>query len=622
MTGQSGTKHFVFCSTFLLSTLSFLYSFAQVFYSVRPDFLLSKPNNQPLTTPFKANYPDTNISNFHNYAQINFLGNIGLTSPNYLLNYGTNQLGFQLYQPQFANDYINANQVLFYQSVGPYVNLTGLRGNKNFQGFKMLYTQTFNNKLNVTLKFNRYSSQGYYLKQQTVTQNFVGNSHYSNQSNRFGYYFFFLSNENKNEENGGLKSEYLNPTTVSEIKNFQAVKLSDATRLNKDASFFFNPWLRLNKPNDSSLTGNHFLQLKSNYSNKLFWYNDRGLENDKFYTNLFFDTVRTNDSIRLKQLSNEVSYAFINPSKQVSMAVGYKNEINFLWQKSDSILTNHIAQTNLSYSSIKSDDTNSIKAFVTKLDWQYVFEGENRNNYKLSSETNWWFNRKKNQKLSLFLMNEKRNANHLFNLWKGNNFKWSNSFKKQNLTHILTSYQFNSLFKASFLYQNVQNFLYFNTLAQPAQLTKAVHNAAVSISFNKVFFGHLGLSLSHTFQSTSHDSYLRLPHHITNSKFFYQHYSKLKLLQLQIGTQLQVFESFRGYSYMPATQSFYLNEDYKTSASAFLDFYLNVRIRPVTIFLRAENVLQGLVDTNYSFVKGYYQPERAFRFGINWVFFD
>jgi hypothetical protein len=622
MTEKSAKKQIVFCSTLMLGMFSFLLSVAQVFYSVKPDFLLTKSSNQSLISPFTTSYPDTNISNFHNYSQINFLGNIGLTSPNYLINYGTNQLGFQLYQPQFTNDYINANQVRFYQSIGPYVNLTGLRGNKNFQGFKMLYTQTFNNKLNVALKFNRYSSQGYYLNQRTVTQNFAGSSHYANKSNRLGYYFFFLSNENKNEENGGLKSEYLNATTVSEIKNFQAVKLSDASRLNKDATFFFNPWLRLNKLNDSNSVGNHFLQLKSTYSNKLYWYNDRGLENDQFYTIFFFDSTRTNDSTRLKQLCNEINYTFINQSKQVSVTVGYKNELNLLWQKSDTTHLNHIVQTHLSYSSIKSDDTTSKKGLFTNLNLQFVLDGENKNNYKLSSETDWWLNRKKNQKLSLFLLNENRNADYLFTFWKGNNFKWNNNFKKQNLTHLLTSYQFNALFKLSFIYQNIQNFLYFNTIAQPAQLTKAVHNAAVSVDFNKVFFNHIGFSLSHTFQSTSHDSYLRLPHHLTSSKLFYQYYSKVKLLQLQIGTQLQVFESFRGYSYMPATHSFYLNEDYKTSASTFLDFYLNVRIRPVTIFLRVENILQGLTDTNYSFVKGYYQPERAFRFGINWVFFD
>jgi len=35
-----------------------------------------------------------------------------------------------------------------------------------------------------------------------------------------------------------------------------------------------------------------------------------------------------------------------------------------------------------------------------------------------------------------------------------------------------------------------------------------------------------------------------------------------------------------------------------------------------------ENVLQGILGTNYSMVPGYYQPEMAMRFGFTWLFFD
>jgi hypothetical protein len=73
---------------------------------------------------------------------------------------------------------------------------------------------------------------------------------------------------------------------------------------------------------------------------------------------------------------------------------------------------------------------------------------------------------------------------------------------------------------------------------------------------------------------------------------------------------------------MPASQVFYLQDRYTTGEYPFLDVYLNARIRPVNIFVKIENVLYGYAGKSYSFVPGYYQPDRAFRFGISWMFFD
>jgi hypothetical protein len=89
-----------------------------------------------------------------------------------------------------------------------------------------------------------------------------------------------------------------------------------------------------------------------------------------------------------------------------------------------------------------------------------------------------------------------------------------------------------------------------------------------------------------------------------------------------MGAQLQLYEAFYSYGYMPSTQAYYLQEGFSTETYPFVDVYLNVRIRPVSVFLKIENLLQGYAGYNYAFLPGYYQPDRAFRFGINWLFFD
>ena len=114
-----------------------------------------------------------------------------------------------------------------------------------------------------------------------------------------------------------------------------------------------------------------------------------------------------------------------------------------------------------------------------------------------------------------------------------------------------------------------------------------------------------------------------MPENISTLNLFYSSTFFHNNLQLQFGSQLQSYQSFSAYGYMPSSQVFYLqNESFKTQFYPFLDIYLNARIHPVSFFFKVENVLQGSVGNNYSFVKGYFQTDRAFRFGITWMFFD
>ena len=93
-------------------------------------------------------------------------------------------------------------------------------------------------------------------------------------------------------------------------------------------------------------------------------------------------------------------------------------------------------------------------------------------------------------------------------------------------------------------------------------------------------------------------------------------------LQLQVGVQGEYYNAFKAYGYMPATNQFYSQNRYMVGEYPFVDVFLNARIRPVQFFVKVENVLYGLMGTNYDFVQGYMQPDRAFRFGLTWMFFD
>ena len=113
------------------------------------------------------------------------------------------------------------------------------------------------------------------------------------------------------------------------------------------------------------------------------------------------------------------------------------------------------------------------------------------------------------------------------------------------------------------------------------------------LTFSKIFFRHLGIVINHVYQKSTEQEYIRMPENISTLNLFYSSTFFDNNLQLQFGSQLQSYQSFSAYGYMPSTQVFYLqNESFKTQFYPFLDIYLNARIHPVSFFFKVENVLQ------------------------------
>ena len=602
-------------------------SFAQVFFSTEPDYLKGKKEKNNLLTHFSEYYPDTTLIKLSNFSPRNFMGNIGLPSPNYLINYGTNEIGFNLFQQAYSNDQFNQDQVTYYKTNGPYASLTGIAGSKELQIFKLLFAQTFKNRLNVGLKFNRYSSQGFYLKQQSYVNNIFFTTNFTSLNERFGFYGFILNNSNKNQENGGISNETLNDSTILIDKKLMTVKLSDATRNNQETQFMFNPWFRINKTKDSIYGNNHYLQLKSKRVSSNYKYKDRNVKEDKYYNFFNLDSNITSDSSNVKQWINDVLYVFENESKTKNISFGYRNEFNQIWQNKDSVFINHFIRGEVSIlnKKFKNDSVQKIfSSFKTFANIDYIFSGPNMGNYKVEQNSELIINTKNKQKLFFNALYENRNPDYIYNNWISNHFVWQNNkFKSQQQFQALIGIEGGKLINGNFFYKSFNHFLYFDSLAKPQQYHHQIENIGFSITFSKLFFRHIGIVINHVYQKSTEQEYIRMPENISTLNLFYSSAFFHNNLQLQFGSQLQSYQSFSAYGYMPSTQVFYLqNESFKTQFYPFLDLYLNARIHPVSFFFKVENVLQGSVGNNYSFVKGYFQTDRAFRFGITWMFFD
>lgn len=610
-------QHPCYIKLFVLCCLACIYTGtkAQVKYVTDRDYLQAKTTQQAAFT----NQPiDTSISGFQNYYPRNTNGHFGVPSATLSLAYNKQALGFRLYNLPYANDLISDEQVKFYRTKGPYASLTGFAGSKQEQWFRLLFSHTFKNKLNISLAFNRYSGLGFYKRQQSFTNNFYLSSNYTTTNGRAGYYFYFLFNKVKHQENGGIKNDSLFLLDATVNKALLPLNISNARRENRLMSIYANPWFRLNKTEDSATVFSHFADYEFRYQGNYYKYTDLNDSLDQFYNLYYLNTTYTNDSTHLLQFANQVNYTLrVNPLN-LSAKLGYRNEYSLLHQLVDTSMHNHLAVANLSMS--KRQYTGNISA-------SYIFGGANQQDYQVEMTNKLSFKAFKSFKdplvASLSLLTEQRHPDYIYNRWYSNHFMWNNHYSPTQTQQASLQLSSRDLRLSIGGYvQNVNHYLFFDQLATPQQYDGSVQNFAVYAKKDLLIARHLGFDNYVCYQSTSDTNIVRIPKLNIRSAIYYQGNLFRNSLWLQVGFQGEYYSRFTGYAYMPATNIYYLQNSQRTGNYPFIDFFLSARIRPVRFFVKIDHVFQGLLGTNYALAAHYLQPDRSFKFGLNWIFFD
>lgn len=608
---------FLLCACFLLARFI---SPAQVVYITDSSHVRTLTNEaRGNLEGFQNNPTDTILTGFQNYYPKNSSGNLGLPSAPLFLKYQQRSLGFKFYQPPYENDMITEDQVKFYQTKGPYGSLTGIAGTKQEQMFRMVFSHTFKNRLNLTLRLNRYSSIGFYRRQVSFTDNLYTSSNYTNKKGRAGYYGYFLFNKLKHNESGGISNDSLFKEDPRITKQLLPVYLSQARREVRFTTVEINPWYRLNAVEDSSTVLSHVVDYKLNYTGNYSKYIDNGQANDLYYPYSYIDTVATMDSTHWRTITNSGHYTLRIRPLFTSLQLGVKNEFTQLYQYDDTTFMNNSVDAGLFV------NTTNFNAFVKTA---YIYQGSNQNDYQLEAGIKYRLKMAYNVFKVPFEIQakagiEKRHADYIYNAIYSNHAVWRNNFSPTDRTQAMLSLSTtDNRFSMGAFVQSTDNQLFFNSDASPSQAPVAIQSMSCFIRKDMLFFRHLGLNAGYVYQASTEENVISVPDHVLSGSLYYQGNLFKKALNLQVGFSAQYFSSFYGYGYMPNTNVFYTQFSTRVGDYPYIDFFLNARIRPVRIFVKIDHVTQGFLGSNYSLGPGYLQNDRAFKFGVNWIFFD
>ena len=581
---------------------------------------------------------DTSLIDFQEKDKIeiddNFvsgLGNIGLASENIAFKINTD-LGFKFGNDAFDNYFLTDSKIKYYKLYIPYTELFYEMGKRKEQYFTGTHSQNLVKYFNLGLFFRFIHSPGLYAHQKSDDKSFDINSRFQSKNERYGAIVNYIHNKINVEENGGIKYDSSFVDNIETDRRLIKVNLEDAENQIKQSELIIHQYFYLsnntNKKNDSikntkkrKLFSFGKLSYTFKYKRKSYLYTEDSPLND-FYQkyDIVLDSSLTYDSVGVTKIENQIIWSNENLRnlslyKPFNIYFGLRHVNLSLWSENEQKKYNQIISFgNVSFL--------LLKRFRLSTGMNYAIGGYNDGDFSWKAKLDkiFWKEKKQIGTLSFALNYVLKEPGWFYEHYYSNHFRWDNNFNKHAFGSFEASFKKRNL-KAGVIFYNLKNYVYLDTIARPVQFEKSfnVLKAYLTKSF---FLGNFYIKNSLVFQNVSNENILRLPKIILNASFSYN----LKLFKgaAYIQPGIDVFYNTEYYAdeYMPATRSFYMQNQYKTGNYFYADAFINVKIQRTRFFLKYMHFNSHFSGHDYFMVPHYPMRDAEIKFGLSWIFYD
>ncbi|MFH0760411.1 MAG: putative porin [Bacteroidota bacterium] len=231
----------------------------------------------------------------------------------------------------------------------------------------------------------------------------------------------------------------------------------------------------------------------------------------------------------------------------------------------------------------------------------------------------------KESQLAMTVSTNKAGADPMVRKYRSTLFTWDNEFLKQNEAAIVIAYSipFISLdFSLAGFYN--EHRIYFNSDAIPAQLADPMVSGAFRVT-KRFSAGPFRSSVSLMAQYSSSEI-IRLPLLTGHSSTFMHHDIKFAktqgVLEVEYGFDLRYTTRFTGYSYMPATGIFYLQDESSVGNYPWVDVFAQIKVKRTRLFVEWCHTFSGLMAANSFSVAHYPYMRPHLKYGVYWHFYD
>jgi hypothetical protein len=168
-------------------------------------------------------------------------------------------------------------------------------------------------------------------------------------------------------------------------------------------------------------------------------------------------------------------------------------------------------------------------------------------------------------------------------------------------------------------WNSVNNFIYWDSLAQPLQLSSGM--SYWSLEFSQNFqLGNWHLDNTGYLQIVD-ENFVHVPLWFGRHQLYYEGYFFKEAMFAQVGMELRYSSQYLSDLWSPVTQTYFYSETAQTKRYPIVDAYFSARVKKARIFLKGFNLLQGLLEPGFFQTAGYAMPDRGIRLGIDWEFY-
>ncbi len=571
---------------------------------------------------------DTTLNNFHHYHPLlgngrkyAWLGNTGLIyadmfwDPAISINSYYGISAYDLYR-------LTPSNIPYYKLNAPFTTLAYTIGSNREQLFNGRHYQQVHRNLGLGINFNLIKSNGAYIRQKSDNASVAFQTNYKTRNQRYGITGSFINNRFIHQENGGIADAPLFEENLEPTRDRISVKLNNAENRWRESNVNFRQYLNFRIPfvkkesSDSIKSKKPATLMHSfNYQRLAMVYSDKS-PGSGFYPDIFIDSSQTYDSLVIHTVLSDIRCIIPlieNDKIKFNIAAGAGYE--FMHYRMHTINKKYTQVMPLLKSGLSIGNSMDVSA-----DYQIV-KGSYRNNDQILSLAG-IYRFGKNHPLAMEASVKKSLITPplFFHLFESNHFKWDNTFDKQNISDLQLNVSWKKI-KAGIKFNTINGFAYLDSLAHPAWFGEKF-NIIAPYAESRLKLGNLTLDYSLMYQHISKDEALKLPSLLANATISYE--GSLFKGAIYAMTGIEVFYNTSWYApaYMPASGSFYLQDQIKTGNYPFMDVFLNLRIKRARIFLLLQHANSGLTGYRYYMVPTYPMADRAFKFGVNWMFFD
>lgn len=593
-------------------------------------FFYDKLDNQQLgdikiwdTTTLLASFYDPTYPLYDYYQE---LSNSGHAHKNFEFHFPTS-IGFNNNLISYDKFIITKSKILYPIVYQPFTEISYMMGSKKEQHLNVLFCREFLPRFFVTLNFNIDYAPSVYQRSYAQNLYFVGNFRWNTKDERYGVNGYYVTNKVDVYENGGITNDSIFVNLVETDKTVIPVNLSGASNLIKVSGFGINQYFILSNSDiqTEKKIGLGRINYSFDYQRNRYLYKDTDPTSD-FYSGYdpVLNTDETLDSLTFYTIKNEISWNSLSYgiyNNDIPFYLTFGAEHNYTHHKGYKEILTGEQFGEVAYQNIRAKAgiiVNLFKSTRITGRGELILSDYHAGDFILDGQWKQFLGTyQRNIGALVFDVNLSRQSADWFEeTYYSNNFRWSNDFSPSTYLRLQGTYE-TPWFSIGMKQTTIDHYIYFGEDAKPVQHTGTIYitSTFAKLTVNTKYF-EIGAFAS--MQITDHDNVIHLPLYYGKVKLGWNINLVKDISLIQPAVVFNYFTEYCADAYMPATRTFYLQNDTKIGNYPFLDFYLTIKLKRANIYVGYTNIYSLTKDNRYFTTPHYPMRDSKFVFGVKW----